>query len=236
MDQTELLWGLLEANQLDAVKKLNPERVDFKSLDGTYGITLLIQCANMALNESKKVKVEQVLDCIEWLISCGASPWQKCPLETEENWCFSLKEGTEEEEEGPCYSDHTAISYARSWVKQLSGKPEWAEEFAGIGRVLESFATAIPQQKAARVPIHETVVELWEKQLAAKASHDLTFKTADGEVTAHAQMLKDASSVISAMLASPMKEGHAQAIWVKDASSSAVSLFLERPAKHRVCI
>ena len=63
--------------------------------------------------------------------------------------------------------------------------------------------------------------------MAATTSHDLSFKTADGEVTAHAQMLKDASPVISAMLASPMKEGQAQAIWVKDANRSGVSLFLQ---------
>ena len=84
----------------------------------------------------------------------------------------------------------------------------------------------------ARVCIHEGIAELWERYLGAKSSHDLTFKTADGEVTAHAQMLKEASSVVSAMLASPMKEGQAQAIWVKDATSSAVSLFLELLAKN----
>jgi len=77
------------------------------------------------------------------------------------------------------------------------------------------------------VPIDEGIAELWEKSLAAKESHDLTIETADGLVTAHAHMLKAASSVVAAMLASPMKEGQAQRIEVKDAASNAVSLFLE---------
>ena len=55
----------------------------------------------------------------------------------------------------------------------------------------------------------------------------MTIETADGLVTAHAHMLKAASSVVAAMLESPMKEGQAQRIEIKDASSKAVSLFLE---------
>ena len=44
-----------------------------------------------------------------------------------------------------------------------------------------------------RVSVHEGIAELWEKSLAAKASHDLTIETADGLVTAHAHMVKAAS-------------------------------------------
>ena len=98
---------------------------------------------------------------------------------------------------------------------------------AALGQVLDCFVAALPKEKALRVSVHEGVAELWEKCLVAKASHDLTFKTADGEVTAHAHMLKEASSVISAMLASTMKEGQVRTIEVKDTNSSSVSLFLE---------
>ena len=201
--------------------KLNPERVDFESRD-TTGRTLLFPLVNCALLNAGDI--EKVLRCIEWFVSCGATPLSKC---SKSSWSLTLHKrdkgvvGTVE------YSNHTAISYVRAWLTQLAGKAELAREFDALGRVLEGFATAIPKQKTARVSVHEGLAELWEKYLAAKTSHDLTFKTADGEVTAHAQILKEASSVISAMLASPMKEGQAQAIWVKDASSSGVSLFLE---------
>ena len=107
--------------------------------------------------------------------------------------------------------------------------PERMESSRGFpGPGLASFAAASSQSVTGpRVPIDEGIAELWEKSLAAKESHDLTIETADGLVTAHAHMLKAASSVVAAMLASPMKEGQAQRIEVKDAASNAVSLFLE---------
>ena len=108
-------------------------------------------------------------------------------------------------------------------------KPERMESSRGFpGPGLASFAAASSQSVTGpRVPIDEGIAELWEKSLAAKESHDLTIETADGLVTAHAHMLKAASAVVTAMLDSPMKEGKAQRIEVKDASSKAVSLFLE---------
>ena len=57
--------------------------------------------------------------------------------------------------------------------------------------------------------------------------HDLTIQTADHSVTAHAAVLVEASPVVKAMMASPMKEGASKRISVNDVSSSAVSLLLE---------
>ena len=68
---------------------------------------------------------------------------------------------------------------------------------------------------------------IWEKFLHATASHDLDIEAADGRVTAHAQMLMEASPVVQAMLLSPMKERQTKQIKLKDTSSSAVTLFLE---------
>ena len=68
---------------------------------------------------------------------------------------------------------------------------------------------------------------IWEKFLHATASHDLDIEAADGRVTAHAQMLMEASPVVQAMLVSPMKERQTKQIKLKDTSSSAVTLFLE---------
>lgn len=68
---------------------------------------------------------------------------------------------------------------------------------------------------------------IWEKFLHATASHDLTIETADGCVTAHAQMLQEASPVVQAMLGAPMREQKTQHIQLPDTNSSAVTLFLE---------
>ena len=93
---------------------------------------------------------------------------------------------------------------------------------------MKTIAVASGQRAAGpRVSVHEGITELWVKSLAAKHSHDLTIETADGLVTAHAHFLKTASSVVAAMLESPMKEGKAQRIEIKDTSSKAASLFLE---------
>ena len=86
-----------------------------------------------------------------------------------------------------------------------------------------------------RVSVHQDVADLWEKVLLAKDSHDLKIVTSDGLVTAHAHMLKEASSVLRAMLESPMKEGQAQCIELKDTPSSGVSLFLEILSASNSC-
>ena len=226
MDQTDLLWALLKTGQLDAVKNLNLECVDWTKRHDVRGYTFIVECVNLLIRRVKPADSVQVFDCIKLCISCGASPLQKCSESASTHcvWKANDKEGTKMMVKTAGLS---AISYIEAWIDQLADKPEWKETYDAFVGALTCFSTAVPKQNAARVSIHEAVVELWEKQLAAKASHDLTFKTADGEVTAHAQMLKDASSVISAMLASPMKEGQAQTIWVKDASNGALSLFLE---------
>ena len=231
MDQTNLLWGLLVAKRFEAMKNLDPERIDFSRRHWMSGRTFLAQAAEHLLYMDEDER-EEGLECIKRLLNWGASPEQTCA-----NWATSSEIWKEDDKELTKVtldaSGHSAISYCETCILKFKAKldesyeSDWEDEIEVLGQVLDCFAMAASKEKVARVSIHEAVVELWEKQLAAKASHDLTFKTADGEVTAHAQMLKDASSVISAMLASPMKEGQAQTIEVKDACSSGVSLFLE---------
>ncbi|CAK9009466.1 unnamed protein product [Durusdinium trenchii] len=129
-------------------------------------------------------------------------------------------------------SGHSAISYVQAWLQRLDDgdydfREQLSVELSCLTKVLCCFASTVPSAEHARVSVHEGIVELWEKYLVANTSHDLTIEATDGVVTAHAQMLKGASAVISAMLASPMKEGQAQRIQVKDVPKCAVSLFLE---------
>eukprot|EP00435_Cladocopium_sp_Y103_P024738 s2633_g6.t1 len=123
----------------------------------------------------------------------------------------------------------SAISFVQVLQRKMREKLEqFKEAEAFLARVVKSFAVAcFPRPTRPRVSIDEGIAELWEKSLAAKDSHDLTVVTADGVATAHAHMLKAASSVVTAMLESPMKEGKAHRIEIKDTPSKAVSLFLE---------
>jgi hypothetical protein len=72
----------------------------------------------------------------------------------------------------------------------------WKAQDDFLAQVLSLFAASSPSASRHRVPIDEGIAELWEKSLAAKESHDLTIETADGLVTAHAHILKAASSVV----------------------------------------
>ena len=85
----------------------------------------------------------------------------------------------------------------------------------------------LPGESLRNTGLPEANPRIWEKFLHATASHDLDIEAADGRVTAHAQMLMEASPVVQAMLVSPMKERQTKQIKLKDTSSSAVTLFLE---------
>ena len=226
MAQTQLFWIFLEdCYSVEALKKLNLEGFDWSSRHET-GQTLLVRCIHKAMTQLTD-KSGNTLETIEWLIRSGASMEQKC---TGGKSNFGLTEKPEQ----PCIRvecrGHNAISYV--WAVQRGMRQNlehWNYAASFLTKILETFVEASVQKSPARprVSIDAGIAELWEKSLAAKESHNLTIETADGLVTAHAHMLKAASSVVAAMLESPMKEGQAQRIEIKDASSKAVSLFLE---------
>ena len=209
---------LADGCPLEDLKKMNLEGFDWNRRTET-GKTLLVFAIERALLRNPDY-FKDALGCIEWLISSGASIVQECSAgksaicraADEENTSVEIK----------C-KGLNAISYVTEWQKKLKEADVWESECDFLSEVLRCFATPIQP----RVSIHEGIAELWEKFLAAKASHDLTIEAADGLVTAHAHMLKVASPVVAAMLESPMKEGKEQRIEIKDAPSGAVSLFLE---------
>ena len=226
MPQTELFWALLEdGHPLEDLKKLNLEGFDWSERRG--GTTLLVARIAKALYNSKE-NDEQALNTIEWLICSGASIEQQCTGGKTKLWLKERPHVPEVELEGL-----NAISFVQALqAKMRQHLSEWSAHETFLVRVMSCFARASSRASSSsmvgpRVSIHEGIAQLWEKSLAAKDSHDLTIETADGMLTAHAHMLKAASSVVAAMLASPMKEGQAQRIEVKDTSGKAVSLFLE---------
>eukprot|EP00435_Cladocopium_sp_Y103_P060670 s1389_g22.t1 len=224
MPQTELFWAILaDAHPLEELKKVDLEGFDWGGLSAA-GQTLLVTFIGETLADNKKH--EDALKTIEWLICSGASIEQKC---TGGFWSLFWPDRPEMPRIRVDCKGLSAISFVQALQGQMREYLEdWADQEAFLVRVMSRFVTASSLNAARpRVPIHEGVVELWEKSLAAKDSHDLTIETAEGLVTAHAHMLKAASSVVTAMLESPMKEGKAQRIEVKDTSGKAVSLLLE---------
>ena len=222
MAQSELLWALLQDGKLEDMKKLNLEGFDWNSLHPTQGKTLVL----LAVESGMGGNHQEALHKIEWLISQGASATQKCTDGTCNLYNKGERETTKITVE--C-KDLSAISYVEAWRVKLKDKNPWPSIYNFLGQVFTVFAStpSSSENHRPKVSIDEGIAELWERFLSAKSTHDLTIETTDGKVTAHAQMLKEASPVVRAMLASPMKEGQGQLIEVKDTSSGAVSLFLE---------
>ncbi|CAK9112000.1 unnamed protein product [Durusdinium trenchii] len=237
MDQTELLWALLTTGEIsslsnewtDGLKKLDLEQIDWSSRNDN-GLTILVQSVIILLrNESCE---EEMLEIIEKFIRSGASISQTCTDEAESTFNFSRPDDEEEGEECEVSVEPaglSAIAYVQAWAQELgNAEAAFDQKVQRLGKVLNRFAGGgLKKDHDARVPVHDAIIELWEKYLAASATHDLTIDTADGLVTAHAQMLKGASAVVAAMLESPMQEGQCQRIQVKDVPKGAVSLVLE---------
>jgi len=224
-EQKELFWALLlDGRPLQDLKMLNLLGFDWSARDDA-GRTLMVCHIEKALAQPKD-RFEDALNCIEWLIRSGVRVGQKCTGGESTVWSESDKAGTIIRVK--C-KGLNAISFVQSYREKMHEKGTvWRDEVAFLDKVMSRFAAASNAMAAGpRVSIHEGIATLWEKSLAAKDSHDLTMETADGLVTAHAHMLKAASSVVTAMLESPMKEGKAQRIEVKDTPSKAVSLFVE---------
>ena len=227
MDQAELFWALLDAGEFEDVKKLNLEEFDWTTLHPTEGCTALISCITRAIsNAHDKDASERAFSAIEWLIRSGASTSQKCPKHTKVCYSIWCTDNKEDKVEINC-AGHSAISYVMALRKHIQDKPKWTGQLSYLGKVLKCFVSTSTGSSPDRVSIPQGITEIWEKFLAAKEAHDLTIQTADGRVTAHAQMLKEASPVVRAMLESPMKERKDHCIEVKDTPSSGVSLFLE---------
>ena len=225
-EQAELFFAFLEDfTPLEELKKMNLEGFDWSSRDET-GKTLLVFAIQQALYYTKDSdRFDDALKTIDWLIYSGASVQQKCTGGTSG---FIWQTPDKPRVDVPC-KGLSAISFVRALQRKMRENVEhWTHQDAFLAKVAKSFAAAcFPSPARPRVSIDEGIAELWEKSLAAKDSHDLTIVTADDVVTAHGHMLKAASSVVTAMLESPMKEGKAYRIEIKDTSSKALSLFLE---------
>eukprot|EP00435_Cladocopium_sp_Y103_P030464 s2633_g7.t1 len=230
MARIDLFWIFLEDfYPVEALKKLNLEGFDWSSRHANGHTILVHHICNTLVKPADRF--EDGLKTLDWLICSGASMEQTCAGVIRDCYWVEKPEAEVKHVRVEC-NGHSAISYARTVQEKMrENLKDWKDEEAFLAKVLQCFAQhstdSSPNAIGPRVSIHEGIAELWEKSLAAKDSHDLTMETADGRVTAHSHMLKAASSVVAAMLESPMKEGKTQRIEIKDTSSKAVSLFLE---------
>ena len=217
MNQAEQMFPLMLRNgdKLDDLKRLKLENLDWNMrIEGRTLVVLGIETGLLGIRSP-----QETLRTIEWLIMCSGSITQKC---TGGGICISvLVDGARWKK-----LDFAGLS-AIDLVHCLRGLSLRGDISTFRDEVWKCFIRASQRGQQPRVPIHQGVADVWEKFLLATESHDLKIETADGTVTAHAQMLKEASSVVKAMLESEMKEAQTHCIEVRDIAQSSVWLFLE---------
>ena len=223
-DYLELFWTLLDLSKYDEVRSTIPKNFSWNILHPRDKTTVLVAACALPVGANQE---EPVLNLIEWLVKSGASISKRCG---DSSCSYSLWKTNDRENTTiqVAYKGHSVMTYIRAWREALQGKPEWKLQFDFLSKVVERIARASSQlHTRRRASVDEGIVDIWEKYLNATSSHDLTIEVSDGRVTAHAQMLMEASPVVQAMLASPMQEHRTKRIQLKDTSCSAVTVLLE---------
>eukprot|EP00439_Symbiodinium_sp_Y106_P054300 s201_g7.t1 len=164
---------------------------------------------------------------VEWMLQQGADPQQKFSSSNTSSislWKRSDTEGSKTKVTVP-YAGHSSISFILAWLKALQ---ESSADWSSAQRYLEEVMSLFAQNPALEfVAVQPRFLDQWEAVLEMTETHNVTFETADGEVTAHDHILMATSPVLKAMLQSTMKEGANKRVQIKDSPSAGVSLFLE---------
>jgi len=218
------LWTFLDTAMFD--KALDCIASDFQpyALHPERRTTVLVHSIAMGLKATQTQQC-QCLKLIKALRDSGAS-WTQASRSSTTQTLWKTHTNPEIKLSMD-FGSHSALSFAQAWLRKVHhhDKEEWKSIISFLHKVFEIFS-AEPQPRN-KLAIDEDIVDLWEKLLLVTDSHDLTIDTAEGPVTAHAQMLKEASPVVRAMLESSMKERQTQRIQLNDTPREAVSLLLE---------
>jgi len=225
-DPMALFWAFLDLKKFDKALKCIASDFQCKALHPKKQTTLLVDAIARGMC-APSAEQKQCLELMNALRVRGASWTQTCKSTTTYSvWIGADPNTAVQYTVG--YGSHSALSFAQAWIEQLTDKKDWQPlpQVSYLHLVLESFI-AEPKPPRTKLAIDEDIVDLWEKLLLATDAHDLTIDTADGPVTAHAQMLKEASPVVRAMMESSMKERQTQRIQLNDTPREAVALLLE---------
>ena len=202
---------LVAFGDLDGLQKVVPVEFDWGSVCGA----LLLQGAMEAGFCAKTDRVPCFHRMVEWMVEQGADPHvEVLHPETE----VPGPAGTIKVE-GP----QTAASLAMEFFRMSKGHRDCTSY---LRQLLPALA-GCSKVKRKKVAIDRTTLERWEGIRNKVDTHNVSFETADGKVTAHDVVLLVASPVLAAMLGSAMEEGTSKCIQVKDSSAAAVSLFLD---------
>lgn len=227
-----VVWSLLDTGDLENLQAFTPPHFAWLSIHEDDKITPLQKAALAGISSED---FDPYFRVIEWVVGEGADPAQQAPVSCTygtDLWKNHDKKGTRVHID---YKNHSAVSLVLSCRKCLEhemsqkGKQQadWTREIEYLKGALARMAKTEANVKPPRITISRSVLELWESLCHCSKTHNVTFETSDGQVTAHDLVLQKASPVLDAMLFGSLVEARRKTIDVKDASSSGVSLFLE---------
>ncbi|CAE8629445.1 unnamed protein product [Polarella glacialis] len=169
------------------------------------------------------------------MISQGADPTLKAPDACQSGVVF-FKADKKKTDIEICFGGLSAITALMNIrlqiVECVNQEGRMIDEYSTIiewfGKLLAVFSRPDPSgRKKVMVSMDSSVIHVWDMMCNDKATHDVSFHTADGSVSAHASILSKCSPVLAAMLSSDMTEGRKRLIEVKDTPGAGVQLFLE---------
>eukprot|EP00811_Abedinium_folium_P035442 NODE_8232_length_1512_cov_8.294585.p1 GENE.NODE_8232_length_1512_cov_8.294585~~NODE_8232_length_1512_cov_8.294585.p1 ORF type:complete len:344 (-),score=108.42 NODE_8232_length_1512_cov_8.294585:245-1276(-) len=232
MTHVRAVWDMLEAGDLQAVKALIGGGFSWRSLHPEQKITPLQALVwPMITGKADAVRehTQRYLELARWMIQRGADPVGEAPRDCPHSqtiWKTDMKDKTII---AMHFAGHSALSLVvtvRKRMQDMNREISHANWGFAIDPLTKMLAV-LSEPATEKVPVDASVIELWEKAGADKASHDVTFETATEAVTAHACCLSLASPVLAAMLSSGMKEGRKKIIQIKDSPAKAAAFFVE---------
>ena len=206
---SKIAKGLAKMGDLAGLQKFVPASFDWGTEVAGKLLHATIAAGLVALADRPRY-----VSIVEWMVKQGADPMTEVtfPRAVESN-------GVKIE------GQQSAVSMVLALLEMKQGHEDCIRTsyLQQILHVLSGFTTA----KRKKVVIDEAALQRWEGIRNKVATHNVTFDTADGPVTAHDVVLMVASPVLAAMLESSMTEGTSKRIQVEDSSAAAVSLFLD---------
>ncbi|CAE7446112.1 unnamed protein product [Symbiodinium sp. CCMP2592] len=234
--QREIVEGLVKIADLTALQKILPPNFEWFRPDDVQVPPLFVAFEEGAKGRNNHDVRTKLLKIIEWMIYCGADPHHRVSAEGSTALYRTIRGREEKDSTDKVYiarKGHNLLSYALL-LRRHSLKYEGKEELlAYIAEVVSIISRANVQRT--KVQVDQSVIDRWEAIRGMTDTHNVTFDTADGPVTAHDIALRASSPVLSAMLMSCMAEGASKHVQVKDSSAAGVSLFLDLVYTSSTC-
>ena len=149
-----LFWTFLDAFMFDKAQKCIASDFQCSALHPEKQTTLLANAIARGLT-SLKPEQEKCFELIKALRHCGASWTQACQSSsTQSIWKNADPEKSKITLE---YGTHSALSFARAWLRELHDKKEWEYNASFLHKVFEIFL-AEPQPSRNKLAIDEGIV------------------------------------------------------------------------------